>query len=125
LAKIRQPEISDVLSRPVIVREAGAGSREFMERELRHLRIPLKRLKIALEIPSPAAIKRLVAAGLGIGYVFRIGVEQELAAWKLVRINCPKLTIRRPFSLLLPQGPSRPGITQAFIQVLMEKRGRQ
>lgn len=124
LAKIRHPEISDVLSRPLIIRETGAGSRQFMERELRHLHIPLKRLKIAQEIPSPAAIKRLVAAGLGIAYVFRIGVEQELAAGKLVKINCPKLSIRRPFSLLFPQGPTPTGIAQAFIQVLMEKRGR-
>src|SRR5215469_4083051 len=124
LAKMRHPDISDVLSRPIIVREAGAGSREFMERELRHLRIPLNRLKIAQEIPSPAAIKRLVAAGLGIGYVFRISVEQELAAGKLVKINCPKLSIRRPFSLLFPQGPTPTGIARAFIQVLMEKRGR-
>ncbi len=124
LVRIRHPQISDVLSRPVIVRETGAGSRQFMERELRHLRVPMARLKIVQEIPSPEGIKRLVAAGLGIGYVFRISVEQELAAGKLVKINCPKLCIKRPFSLLFPQGPTPLGITQAFIQVLMEKRGR-
>jgi DNA-binding transcriptional LysR family regulator len=124
IAKMRQAAVSDVLSRSVIVRETGAGSRQFMERELRHLRIPLKRLKVAQEIPSPEGIKRLVAAGLGVGYVFRISVEQELAAGKLSRINCPKLCIRRPFSLLFPQGPTPPGIAQAFIQVLMEKRAR-
>jgi DNA-binding transcriptional LysR family regulator len=124
LAKMRQPAISDILSHPVILRETGAGSRQFMERELRHLRVPLHRLKIAQEIPSPEGIKRLVAAGLGIGYVFRISVAQELTAGKLVELNCPKLSIRRPFSLLLPQGPTPPGITRAFIQILMEKKAR-
>jgi DNA-binding transcriptional LysR family regulator len=124
LARIRHPKISEVLSRPIIVRETGAGTRQFMEQELHHLRIPLKRLKIVQEIPSPGGVKRLVAAGLGIGYIFRLGVEQELAAGKLVKIHCPKLSLRRPFSLLSPQGPTPPGITQAFIQVLMEKKTR-
>lgn len=121
LAKMRQPTFVEVLQYPVILREPGAGSRQFMEHALRHLRVPLQHLNIAQEIPHPEAIKRLVMAGLGISYVFRISVEAELAASKLVKINCPKLNIRRPFSLLFPQGPTPPGIAQAFIQVLLEK----
>jgi LysR family transcriptional regulator, transcriptional activator of the cysJI operon len=121
LLKISSPTVSQVLERPLIVREVGSGSRQFMEQALRQLRIPLTRLKIAQEIPSPEAIKRLVAAGLGIGYVFRLGVEQELAAGKLVKINCPKLNIRRPFSVLYPRGPIILGIQRAFVQLLLEK----
>lgn len=120
LAKIRQPTISQVLDRPLIVREVGAGSRQFMEQALRELDIPLARLNIVQEIPSPEAIKRLVAAGSGIGYVFRISIEPELAAGKLVKINCPKLSLRRPFSLLFAQGPAPLGIARAFIQLLLE-----
>jgi DNA-binding transcriptional LysR family regulator len=59
-------------------------------------------------------------AGLGISYVFRISVESELAAGTLVKINCPKLNIRRPFSVLYPQGPAPSGLSQAFIQQLLE-----
>ena len=119
LAQIRRPTITQVLRRPLIVREVGAGSRQFMEQALRQLRIPLERLNLMQEIPSPEAIKRLVAAGLGISYVFRISVEPELAAGKLVKINCPKLNIRRPFSVLYPQGPAPSGLGQAFIQQLL------
>src|ERR1700744_5645723 len=122
VAKIQHPAIRDVLGRPLIVREVGAGSRQFMEQALRHLRIPWSRVYSILHIPSPEAIKRLVAAGLGIGYVFRLGVEPELAAGKLVKINCPSLNIRRPFSLLFPQGPAPVGIAHAFIQMLLEKK---
>lgn len=121
IAAVSNPTVNAVLRRPLIVREVGSGSRQFMEEALRHLRMPLERLRIVQEIPSPEAIKRLVAAGVGIGYVFRLGVEPELASGKLVRINCPKLTIRRPFSVLYPQGPEPLGISQAFIQLLMEK----
>ena len=121
LAKVRRPSVKSVLARPLIQREVGAGSRQFMEQALRQLRLPLDRLNLVQEIPSPEAIKRLVAAGLGISYVFRISVTKELAAGELVEIKCPELTLRRSFSLLAPQGPSPLGINQAFIQVLMEK----
>jgi DNA-binding transcriptional LysR family regulator len=121
IASISEPTVRDVLRRPLIVREVGAGSRQFMEEALHRLRISLERLNVVQEIPSPAAIKRLVAAGVGISYVFRLGVESELALGKLVKINCPKLTIRRPFSVLYPQGPEPLGISQAFIQLLLEK----
>lgn len=121
IAKLSHPTIQEVLRRPVIVREVGAGSRQFMEQALRQLRLPLEKLNIVQEIPSPEAIKRLVAAGLGISYVFRSSVVAELAARKLVTINCPKLNIRRPFSLLLPQGPAPAGAVNAFVQLLLEK----
>ncbi|HEY4415382.1 MAG TPA: LysR substrate-binding domain-containing protein, partial [Verrucomicrobiae bacterium] len=121
LAKISRPTVETVLRRPLIVRELGAGSRQFMETVLRKLRIPLSRLNIIQEIPSPEAIKRLVAAGLGISYVFRLGVEPELASGKLVKINCPALNIRRPFSVLYPQGPTPLGLSQAFMQLLFAK----
>jgi DNA-binding transcriptional LysR family regulator len=121
IAKIPRTTFREVLKRPLILRELGAGSRQFMEQAFRQLRIPLERLKIVQEIPSPEAIKRLVAAGLGISYVFRLSVQQELAAGKLVKINCPKLNIRRPFSLLFPQGPAPLGVAQAFIRLLNEQ----
>jgi DNA-binding transcriptional LysR family regulator len=120
LAKQLNPTVAEVLREPVIVREIGAGSRLFMEQALRQLRIPPTRLNIVQEIPSPEATKRLVMAGLGVSFVFRVSVEAELAAGKLVKINCPKLNIRRPFSFLFPQGPAPTGIAQAFIQALLK-----
>jgi len=118
IAKVSRPTVRDVLKQPLIVRELGGGSRQFMEQHLRRLHISIERLNIIQEVPAPAAIKRLVAAGLGISYVFRIGVEPELASGKLVKINCPRLTIRRPFSILFPQGPAPTGLSQAFVQIV-------
>ena len=121
IAAIKYPTVQAVLRRPVILRELGAGSRQFMDQALRQLRVPSERQNVVQEIPSPEGIKRLVAAGVGIGYVFRLGVEPELASGRLVRINCAKLTIRRPFSVLYPQGPAPSGISHAFIQLLYQK----
>ena len=73
LAKQLNPTVAEVLRESVIVREIGAGSRLFMEQALRQLRIPPTRLNIVQEIPSPEATKRLVMAGFGIGFLFRVG----------------------------------------------------
>ncbi len=121
IAKVSRPTVPTVLRRPLILRELGSGSRQFMEQALHQMHVSLTGLNVVQEIPSPEAIKRLVAAGVGISYVFRLGVEQEFASGKLAKINCPKLNIRRPFSVLYPQGPAPLGISQAFIQILLGK----
>ena len=121
VSKLGRPAVRAVLERPLIVRETGAGGRQFMEQHLRRLHVPIDRLNIIQEIPSPEAIKRLVMSGLGISYVFRISVESELAAGRLVKINCPRLNIRRPFSVLHPQGPAPMGLNRAFMQLLTER----
>lgn len=121
LARMRRPSVATVLSRPLIIREAGAGSRQFVTAALRKLGKSLQDLRIVQEIPHPEAIKRLVAEGLGISFVFRIGVAQELAAGTLVEIKCPTLKLVRPFSLLWPQGPSPSGLGSAFHSVLLEE----
>lgn len=120
LANAARVTTGAVLRCPLVTREVGAGTRQFMESALRRLKIGLKDVSIIQEVPSPEAVKRLVAAGLGIGYIFSLGAKQELDAGLLRKISCPKLTVRRPFSLLFRQGPAPSGISQAFIRMLLE-----
>ena len=116
LTKIKNPTPKALLERPVIARELGSGTRRVVEMALRQQGFALSHFRIEQELPSTESIKRMVAAGAGIGYVSRLSVEQELASGKLVQIHCPKLRIKRPFSILIPQGPDPIGIVQAFSQ---------
>jgi DNA-binding transcriptional LysR family regulator len=81
---------------------------------LRQQGCSLSRLRIEQELSSTEAIKRMVAAGAGIGYVSRLSVKQDLASGQLVEIHCAKLQMKRSFSVLIPQGPDPIGIVQAF-----------
>ena len=110
-----------LLERPIISREIGSGTRRVVEMAVRQAGMGPAKMRIAQELPGTEAIKRMVAAGAGIGYVSRLSVEPELAAGKLAQINCPKLQIKRPFSILIPQGPDPVGIMQAFSKFLAEK----
>jgi DNA-binding transcriptional LysR family regulator len=118
LTKIKNPTSKDVLEHPVIARELGSGTRHVVEMALRQQGFALSRFRIEQELPSTESIKRMVASGAGIGYVSRLSVEQELASGKLVQIHCPKLRIKRSFSILIPQGPDPIGIVQAFSQFI-------
>ena len=94
-----------------------------MELALRQQECSLSRLRIEQELPSTEAIKRMVAAGAGIGYVSRLSVQQELASDKLVEIHCAKLQMKRFFSVLIPQGPDPIGIVQAFSKFITTTTG--
>jgi DNA-binding transcriptional LysR family regulator len=74
---------------------------------------------------STEAIKRMVAAGAGIGYVSRLSVKQELASGQLVEIHCAKLQMKRSFSVLIPQGPDPIGIVQAFSKFISSAVGER
>jgi DNA-binding transcriptional LysR family regulator len=118
LGRLKRVTPQALLARPVISREIGSGTRRVVELALRQQAIPLARLHIAQELPGTEAIKRMVAAGAGIGYASRLSVEPELASGQLVRLRCPRLEIRRAFSVLLPQGPDAIGIMRAFSDYL-------
>jgi DNA-binding transcriptional LysR family regulator len=114
LAKVKNPSTKALLERPIISRELGSGTRRVMELALRQQGCSLSRLRIEQELSSTEAIKRMVAAGAGIGYVSRLSVKQDLASGQLVKIHCAKLQMKRSFSVLIPQGPDPIGIVQAF-----------
>lgn len=119
LAGIKQLKVKALLERPIISRELGSGTRRVVETALRQQGIPIAKLNIAQELPGTEAIKRMVAAGAGIACVSRLSTEQELASGKLVQIHCPRLRLKRQFSILIPQGPDPIGIVQAFSKFLM------
>lgn len=121
LSQANSVSIEDLSKHPIISREVGCGTRRYMEMALRKLHFSSKRMKIMQELISIEAIKRVIASDLGIGYLSRLSVEQELASGSLVQLSCPDLTIRRPFFILSPQGPDPLGVAHTFISVLLDK----
>ncbi|HUA64953.1 MAG TPA: LysR substrate-binding domain-containing protein [Alphaproteobacteria bacterium] len=124
LAGARKVTVQNLVGRPIISRELGSGTRRVVEAALRQQGISLSELNIVQELPSTEAIKRMVAARAGIGYASRLSVHQELASGKLAQIHCPKLQIKRDFSILIPQGPDPVGLVQAFSKFLIQENQR-
>jgi DNA-binding transcriptional LysR family regulator len=81
-----------------IVRERGSGTRQTFDRAMRGL---LSELDIALALQHTEAIKGAVQAGLGIGCISRIALEDAFQRGTLKACRVPHRDFRRQFFFLL------------------------
>jgi DNA-binding transcriptional LysR family regulator len=81
-----------------IVREQGSGTRQTFDRAMRGL---LPSLNIALSLQHTEAIKGAVEAGLGVGCLSRIALEDAFRAGNLKECRVPHRNFRRQFFFLL------------------------
>ena len=103
-------------SQTLLVREPGSSTRAVAERFLARAGYrPAKRW----ELDSNEAIKRSVRAGLGIGFVSRLVVEEELGRGELMAFSVQGAgPMQRSVYLLRPDGREPVPAERAFIQTL-------
>jgi len=108
--------LADLADLTVLVRERGSSTRAVAERHLARAGYrPAKRW----ELDSNEAIKRSVRAGLGIGFVSRLVVEDELERDELVAFGVEGAEqMRRSIYLLRPDGREPTPSERAFIETL-------
>lgn len=106
----------EVGEQTLLVRESGSSTRAVSERYLARLGYqPAKRW----ELDSNEAIKRSVRAGLGIGFVSRLVVEEEVERGELVVFRLEGAeAMKRSVQLLRPDGRPPTPSERAFISTL-------
>ena len=107
---------ADLASKTLLVREYGSSTRAVAERYLARAGYqPAKRW----ELDSNEAIKRSVRAGLGVGFVSKLVVEEEIARGELdgFRVEGAE-AMRRSVFLLRPDGRDPTPSERAFIETL-------
>src|SRR5918911_2010377 len=105
-----------VASQTLLVREPGSSTRAVAERYLARVGYrPVKRW----ELDSNEAIKRSVRAGLGVGFVSRLVVAEEVERGELVEFRLEGAgPMRRSVQLLRPDGRDPTPSERAFITTL-------
>lgn len=102
LAKRRKPltprELSTV---PLVVREAGSGTREVLDAAMRSLELSVTPL---VQLGSTTAIKAAVASGVGAGVLSRLTVESDVAEGRLVVVGVDGLSLERSIRLVWLKG---------------------
>src|ERR687886_2956866 len=108
--------LAGLAGKTLLVREHGSSTRAVSERFLARAGYhPAKRW----ELDSNEAIKRSVAAGLGIGFVSRLVVADELDRGELVAFRLEGAeAMRRLVFLLRPDGRDATPSERAFIETL-------
>ena len=105
-----------VAEETLLVREPGSSTRAVAERYL--ARVGYRPAK-QWELDSNEAIKRSVRAGLGISFVSRLVVEEELERGELVPFHVEGTErMRRAVQLLRPDGRDLTPSERAFVTIL-------
>ena len=109
---------------PLLMRERGSGTRHVIETALERHGLKRGTLQIVMELDSTEAIKSAVEAGLGLGFVSRCAIAQDLrldAHFRIVAID--GLRILRPFLVAVPSGPEPAGLAVEFRRFLFAHAG--
>jgi len=116
LAKPRV-HIRDLRKVPFIGRERGSGTREVIEAALAEHQVELEPV---MSLGSTEAVKRAVAAGLGLAIVSRLTVELEVVAQKLMVLEVADLSVRRGLHLVRLKGKRESRAVSMFLKLLRE-----
>ena len=116
--------VKQLIEYPFVAREAGSGTRNTFELALKtHAPFPASGLKTVAEFSSTQAIKEAVKGGMGLAYISRMAITDELAHGqvKLLRVEgFPD--IKRAFYMVTKKGKTPLPQTKALIDIL-EKWG--
>jgi DNA-binding transcriptional LysR family regulator len=89
---------ADLAAADWVMREPGSGTRKVFERSLAALGIVPR---IALELEQPAAIRECVKAGMGLGCLSRLELQDAIAAGQIVPLKAPLLDLGRDINIVL------------------------
>jgi DNA-binding transcriptional LysR family regulator len=120
----RQVSLEDLRREPLIMMQEGAGVRQVIEDELRGAGVRLRDLDVRLELGLQESVKSAVAAGFGVTFISRYGVEAELAAGTLAAAGVKGVEAAREISLVRPAGRSPTRAADAFVAFARSRLAR-
>ena len=104
---------------PLLMREFGSGSRRVVEKALVAAGLQKKDLRIQMELDSTEGLLSAVEAGLGVTFVSRWAVRNQLSLRTLKIARVRGLKLSRQFSIAYPAGPVPTGNVGAFHRFLL------
>jgi DNA-binding transcriptional LysR family regulator len=116
LSKTKSATLADASQYPLLIPEAGhtrdAIEEFFHERKLK--------LNISMELDSSELLKRFVAADVGIGFIARSNVLEDVRAGVLVALPIADATIRRDLALVFRKDKALSRAALAFIDIAVK-----
>lgn len=114
LAARERLDDADLLGARWILREPGSGTRQTFDRAMRGL---LGQLDIRLELQHTESLQRAVAAGLGLGCLSRLTLEEAFTQGRLVPLAVPHRDLSRRFYIILHRQKYRSAGVERWIEL--------
>ncbi len=115
----REIALQDLKTESLLMREFGSGSRRVVEQALTKAGLKAKDLTVRMELDSTEGLLNAVEAGLGITFVSRWAVRNQLSLGTLKLARVRGLKLARRFSMAYPAGPEPTGNVGAFRNFLL------
>src|SRR5215467_4502686 len=116
LSQMKQAAIADVVRFPLLLPKVGR-TRDALE-NLFHER-GLK-AKISMELDSSELLKRFVAADVGVGFIARSNVSEDVKAGVLAAVTMADASIRRDLALVFRKDKALSRAALAFIEIAVK-----
>jgi LysR family transcriptional regulator, transcriptional activator of the cysJI operon len=108
--------LEDLRSEPLFVMQEGAGVRLVIEDELRSIGVRLRDLEVRAELGLQESVRSAVAAGYGVTFISRTGIESDLAAGTIATARVRGLDPVREIFLVRASGRSETRAAHAFVE---------
>lgn len=112
-----QLTINQLAQLPLLVREAGSGTRQIIDEQLLKY---LPNAEVVKAIHQSEAIKHMVSADIGLGCLSQHVIETELATGTLVQVNVAGIDLSRTWWLVWHKARHQSPIWQTFIDIIQQ-----
>jgi LysR family transcriptional regulator, low CO2-responsive transcriptional regulator len=118
LAQSQKVTVAEIAEFPLLLPKAGR-TRDALE-ELFHER----RLKptVSMELDSSELLKRFVAVGVGVGFIARSNVVEDLQAKVLTAVTLADANIQRDLALVFRKDKALSRAALAFIEIAVKQK---
>jgi len=119
----RRTTLETLTKEPWIIREEGSGTQMTVEKALRKGGLSLKQFNVVMEMGSTSSVKEGVKAGLGMAFVSKKAVKEELQQGTLSQIEVEGLEpISRQIYIVQHRGRTLSPIGMEFLRFLRRTR---
>lgn len=121
LARLKAAPTAEIAKYPLLVPESGR-TREGIEQLFQEQRL---KLNISMELDSSELLKRFVEADVGVGFIARSNVLEDLRAGVLAAIPLADTVIRRDLALVFRKDKALSRAALAFIDIAVKLKQAQ
>jgi len=113
-------DMNALFSEKIILRKKGSGTRRLIEHKLSSLDIDLEDLNIVSQIDSNEMIKKMIELGLGISFISKIAVKNEIDLKLIKPLRIKGLELKRCFYFVYSKNRTLSPVVEAFKDFLTD-----
>jgi DNA-binding transcriptional LysR family regulator len=110
--------VAEVAAFPLVVPQAG-HTRDALDTLFRDRKL---KPKLAMELDSSELLKRFVAADVGIGFISRSNIQEDILAKALAAIPIADAQVRRDLALVFRKDKSLSRAARAFMEIAIKQK---